>query len=143
MSNEINEGRRSALKKLGLGTGAVYVAPAVTALVVPRHATATSSSGSSGGGLTSSDIRILSLSEPYPIEIRVAAGGTDYSSVSTLVIAGTTVTKSFTTTNISPSNSSYDYYTYQVSGTGQLSVGQQVTVVVDGVSVAGVTVETP
>ena len=49
-----NESRRSALKKLGLGTGAVYVAPAVTALVVPKHATATStssSSGSSAGGL--------------------------------------------------------------------------------------------
>ena len=47
MSNEVNKGRRSALKKLGLTTGAVYVAPAVTALVVPQHATATSSS--SGG----------------------------------------------------------------------------------------------
>ena len=48
---EVNEGRRSALKKLGLGTGAVYVAPAVTALVVPQHATATSSSGSSSTSL--------------------------------------------------------------------------------------------
>ena len=57
MSKEVNEGRRSALKKLGLTTGAVYVAPAVTALVVPQHATATSSSGSSGGS-TYTELRI-------------------------------------------------------------------------------------
>jgi len=47
-----NESRRDALKKLGLGAGAVYVAPAVTALVVPRHASATSVSGGGSGGST-------------------------------------------------------------------------------------------
>ena len=45
--------RRSALKKLGLGTGAVYVAPAVTALMVPQHATATSTtSGATTAAIT-------------------------------------------------------------------------------------------
>ena len=46
--------RRAALKKLGITSGAAWVAPTVATLVVPKHATATStssSSGSSAGGL--------------------------------------------------------------------------------------------
>jgi len=38
----MEESRRSALKKLGLTTGAVWAAPVVTSLIVPKHAAATS-----------------------------------------------------------------------------------------------------
>ena len=48
----MEESRRSALKKVGLATGAVWAAPAVTSLVVPRHASATSVSNTFDGTLT-------------------------------------------------------------------------------------------
>jgi hypothetical protein len=47
----MNESRRDALKKLGLTTGAVWAAPAVTSLVVPRHASATSTANVFDGTL--------------------------------------------------------------------------------------------
>lgn len=43
----MDQSRREALKKLGIGTGVAWAAPAVTVLVVPTHAQATSSSGGS------------------------------------------------------------------------------------------------
>ena len=43
----MEESRRSALKKLGLTTGAVWAAPAISSLIVPSHAAATSISSSS------------------------------------------------------------------------------------------------
>lgn len=40
--SEFNADRRNAVKKLGIGAGAAWVAPVVTGLVVPRHASALS-----------------------------------------------------------------------------------------------------
>ncbi len=40
---DIDKPRRDSVKKLGVAAGAAWVAPAVTSLVVPRHASATSS----------------------------------------------------------------------------------------------------
>ena len=83
MNKEVNEGRRSALKKLGLTTGAVYVAPAVTALVVPQHATATSSSSSS---VTASTVAQASTGV-FDVTFTLASAITPPSSA-TLVIDG-------------------------------------------------------
>ena len=47
----MDQSRRDALKKLGIGTGAAWAAPAVTVLVVPQHAHATSSSSSSASAV--------------------------------------------------------------------------------------------
>ena len=49
----MDQSRRNALKKLGVGTSVAWAAPAVTVLVVPQHAHATSSSGSGSGSSTS------------------------------------------------------------------------------------------
>ena len=87
--------RRSALKKLGLGTGAVYVAPAVTALVVPQHATATSSSATSSSVLTAPSSGDISAFLDGASGTSTSAGflitsATDYSSqtISNLLVGG-------------------------------------------------------
>ena len=52
----MTQSRRDALKKLGIGTGVAWSAPAVTALVVPQHATAASSSSSSSSSFDESTL---------------------------------------------------------------------------------------
>jgi hypothetical protein len=76
---QVNESRRSALKKLGLGTSAVYVAPAVTALVVPQHATATSSSSSSSSSLVGSTSVFEFVTSSSTLQLKLDAG--DWSTV--------------------------------------------------------------
>ena len=84
MNKKINESRRGVLKKLGLTTGAAYVVPAVTALVVPQHATATSSSV-----LTTSGIVVFRYHLSFP-EPKVLTIGID-TAVLTSVTSGTVV----------------------------------------------------
>lgn len=81
---QINTSRREALKKLGLTSTAVWVTPSVAALVVPTHATATSSSGSSastnGGTFVSGQqytATVPFLGTTYAIAFTPSTGGSD------------------------------------------------------------------
>ena len=86
--------RRSALKKLGITSGAAWIAPTVATLVVPKHATATSSSSSSGG-LTAPNIADISTSLSGPSGVQqgltiLITSATDYSAqtISNLLVGG-------------------------------------------------------
>ena len=89
--------RRSALKKLGITSGAAWIAPTVATLVVPKHATATSSSSSSSssGGLTAPNSADVSASMSGPSGVQqgltiLITSATDYSAqtISNLLVGG-------------------------------------------------------
>lgn len=96
---EIDEGRRNALKKLGIGTGAVYVAPTVTALVVPTHATATSSSGGSASTTGGTFVSGQQYTATVPFS------GTTYTIAFTPSTSGSSSVTGVSLDSISPSGS--------------------------------------
>jgi hypothetical protein len=88
MKNVI-ESRRNAIKKLGITSGAAWVAPAVTALVVPKHASATSVSAS--GSSDFSSILSVSTISPPGVTTNVAlvlSSATDYSGLTASLSIG-------------------------------------------------------
>lgn len=88
MMSNVNKSRREALKKLGIGTGVAWAAPAVTVLVVPTHAQATSSSASTGLNGSELVTSIMTRTEYTPNKI-----GINISSTSDLTgLTGTVVT---------------------------------------------------
>ena len=87
--------RRSALKKLGITSGAAWIAPTVATLVVPKHATATSSSATSSSVLTAPSSGDISAFLDGASGTSTSAGflitsATDYSSqtISNLLVGG-------------------------------------------------------
>ena len=118
MSKEVNEGRRSALKKLGLTTGAVYVAPAVTALVVPQHATATSSSVANTFPTGTTVSFVYDSSGPvWLLQIRTPDNTTNWSSLAADV-DGTSFAYSSGTSGGQISGTSNYFYEWTLSTSG-------------------------